>query len=177
MSDWFQEGEVTLRRWRPEDEKEFLRWRNDPEVWETNEPGIMHLVSEDDFQSWFSMISRGNSSFAITLAGEERAIGSVGLTGIDHKNRHGEFFVLIGERELWGKGYAKKALKVVIRYGFNELNLHKIYGKVFSMNERATALYQSLGFKEDGRSRDHLWRHGQWWDECHLSLLASEFAG
>lgn len=174
MSGWFSDGIVKLRRWNKDDAKDFLRWRNDPAIWETNEPAVMNLVGDEEFQAWFDMVSKGPYSFAITV-GDERAIGSVGLLNLDQKNRHAEFYVLIGEREEWGKGYAKSALNLVLRFGFNELNLHKIYGKVFSMNERAINMYRSLGFKEEGISRDHLWRHGQWWDEHLLSLLASEF--
>lgn len=106
----------------------------------------------------------------------------IGKTGRDYvadqpglQNRNAECIIDIGEKECWGKGYGREALQLLLDYAFLELNLHRVSLRVFSFNEKAIRLYERLGFKDEGRSRQSLYRDGRWHDICHMGILQEEY--
>ena len=109
-----------------------------------------------------------------TLKGEQ-IIGSIGLGG-DIKV-HGDAFVGIGigEPEFWGKGYGTDAMKLILRYAFMELNLHRVSLDVFEYNPRAIHSYEKAGFKLEGRQRGMLLREGKRWDLVYMGILRQEW--
>jgi RimJ/RimL family protein N-acetyltransferase len=85
-------------------------------------------------------------------------------------------------RDYRGRGYGREAISQVLRYAFTAaddttggLGLHRVSLRVMSMNTRARALYDSLGFREEGRLRD-FYRDGDGWtDAVVMSILEDEF--
>ncbi|RIL69394.1 N-acetyltransferase, partial [Staphylococcus devriesei] len=71
----------------------------------------------------------------------------------------------------WGKGYGKEALKLLINFAFNSLNLHMLYLEVFSYNENATKMYEKLGFNQDGILRQSKYQDGQYYDKIIMSKI------
>jgi len=82
---------------------------------------------------------------------------------------------VIGDKSQWGKGYATEAMELIIEYGFNQLNLNMIYLGVVQFNERAAALYKRVGFVEEGRLRQRVYRDGSYHDELSMSMLRTEW--
>lgn len=83
-------------------------------------------------------------------------VGVIGLLQIDRVNSKAEYYITIGETSFKNKGIATKATKAIINYGFNILQLHKIYLTVDSRNESAIKLYEKSGFKLEGYFKDDL---------------------
>lgn len=90
---------------------------------------------------------------------------------------HGTAFVsiAIGDEENRRQGYGREAMKLGLLYAFHELNLHRICLTVFSYNEPAARLYESLGFVREGVYREHLYRDGQRYDMILFGLLQREW--
>jgi RimJ/RimL family protein N-acetyltransferase len=109
-----------------------------------------------------------------TLA-DDQLIGFVAYDGINWQ--HGETFVAIGigDPAYRGNGYGTDAMRVMLRYGFMELNLNRIQLNAFSYNERAIKSYRKAGFIEEGRQRGMLLRNGQRWDFVYMSVLRDEW--
>ena len=109
-----------------------------------------------------------------TLAGDQ-LIGFVAYDGI--KWQHGETYVAIGigDPAYRGNGYGTDAMRVMLRYGFMELNLHRVHLNVFSYNERAIKSYLKAGFVVEGRQRGTLLRNGRRWDFVYMSVLHEEW--
>ncbi len=105
----------------------------------------------------------------------EIPIGIVSLINMDYKNRNAECIIDIGEKEYWGQGYGSKGLKLLLDFVFYEINLHRVSLKVFSFNDRAIRLYNRIGFQEEGKSRQSLFRNGDWHDIIHMGLLQKEY--
>jgi RimJ/RimL family protein N-acetyltransferase len=61
-----------------------------------------------------------------------------------------------GQHCHWGKGYGYEAMQLVLRFAFDELNLHRVQLTVFSYNERVIVLYEKLGFQHKGKYREYL---------------------
>lgn len=113
--------------------------------------------------------------FMIRSLQDDRILGETGLDGVEWN--HGESFVgiSIGEREFWGKGYGTDAMRVLLRYAFTELNLHRVSLTVFEYNPRAIRSYEKAGFKIEGRERKFLERGGKRWDMLYMGILRQEW--
>jgi hypothetical protein len=99
------------------------------------------------------------------------------LAYIDWKNRNADFSLYIGIDELYiDCKYAIDAGKIILAYGFNELNLHRIYAEVFDFDAPKRELLQTLHFVHEGTCRDKHWGEGRWHASEYYSILASEYS-
>jgi RimJ/RimL family protein N-acetyltransferase len=168
---------VRLRSIEREDLPTFVRWFNDPEVRQylmMYEP--MSMAKEE---RWFEeMLERKNDFvFAIEAQiGEQWVpIGNVGLHRIDWKNRTAVFGIALGEKAYWGQGFGTDATRTMLRFAFEELNLHRVELEVFDFNSRAMRSYEKAGFRHEGTRRQALFRHGRYHDVHLMSILQSEY--
>ena len=156
-----------------------VKYRNDPNMRQYFRE--YRLISIEHQTEWWNSKVRKDPSweyFIIKLTDDPHFeqdcfIGMCGLTYIHPTNRSAEFAIAIGSDNHRGKGYGSDALRALIEYGFNELNLHRIYCEVFS-NNPAINLYKRMGFKEEGILRDTYYCHGQYWDSHMLAILSTE---
>ncbi len=100
-----------------------------------------------------------------------KPIGTIGLHQINNKDQNAEFGIAIGEKECWEKGYGTEATRLIIEYGFKQLNLHRISSTAFEYNERSINLHKKIGFQEEGRRRKARFKDGQFWDEVMFGIL------
>jgi RimJ/RimL family protein N-acetyltransferase len=114
--------------------------------------------------------------FAVRPLADDQLIGFVAFDGISWQ--HGDTFVAIGigDPAYRGKGYGTDAMQVMLRYGFMELNLHRISLDVFEYNERALKSYLKAGFVIEGRQRGMLRRDGRRWDFIYMGILRDEWS-
>lgn len=172
----FSGKSVYLRRLQKKDLEKFIKWQMDIEIRFLDDPIIATLESEQGYEKfWEEKIMPDSYAFGIVLKQSDELIGCIGFKKLVFKNRNSEFYILIGEKNYWRKGFGREAMNLLLNYGFMELNLHHIWGSVMGSNERALLFYKSLGFKEEGWLREHLWRHGRWYDVISVGLLASEY--
>lgn len=114
-------------------------------------------------------------SFAMRTLTDDRLIGLIGLYIVMPVQREAFMGIQIGERAYWGKGYGTDALRVLLRYAFDELNLQRISLSVLEGNARALRSYEKCGFQYEGRER-HAWAYdGRRWDEVYMGLLREEW--
>ncbi|KAI1174744.1 putative GNAT family acetyltransferase [Nemania sp. FL0916] len=74
-----------------------------------------------------------------------------------------------------GNGYGGEAIRWSLWWAFQMAGLHRVQIQAFSFNAGATRLYERLGFKEEGRLRDHLWFAGAWHDGLIYGILEDEW--
>lgn len=158
-----------------EDENSIVIWRNRKEI-------IQNLfsykgVTIDEHRNWYQNYLKNNTRIEFVLVKKEdrKKIGTIGLSDIDFKNQKAEYGILIGEKCEQGKGYAKEATIEIIRYGFEELNLQKIYLKVFINNQVAIKMYDNLGFVKEGTLRREVFKNGKFNDVLIMSILIDEW--
>jgi diamine N-acetyltransferase len=163
---------IVLRAAEREDLPRFVQWLNDPAVLKYF--GGVLPMSLDHEEAWFSNMLRDPSvcNFSIDLEGTH--IGGGGFTRIDWRNRSAEVGLFIGLPELWGQGLGYDILHALLLFGFEQLNLHRIYLRVYAENKRAVHLYERLGFQHEGRWRDGEFRHGCYHDILWMSMLRDE---
>lgn len=62
-----------------------------------------------------------------------------------------------------------------MKYGFEELNLHSIYAKVYDFNDKSKKAAKKSGLKEAGRLRKAVYRHGEYHELIYLDILREEW--
>lgn len=84
--------------------------------------------------------------WAILTKDTETHIGNIKIDPIDAKKRSGEYGILIGDKNVWGKGYGKEATKRVIDFCFEDMDLKEITLGVIKENKAAATMYSKMGF-------------------------------
>jgi RimJ/RimL family protein N-acetyltransferase len=167
---------VTLRRHVRDNLREFLRWYQDAEVARLTryQDGPMR---PEEIERFFLMRAIGPDALAmgIHVKGSDRLVGSCAFSQLDGDNGSTLFHITIGEHDAWGHGYGSEATSLMVEHAFRTLGLHRVALSVFAFNERAIRAYTRVGFTVEGRSREAIWRDGQWWDEIHMSVLEPEW--
>lgn len=168
---------IVLRALKKEDMPLLNKMIND-ESFEHMVVGWSLPVSMDDQMKWFNNVSNSKASIRLSIEVKESRefIGIVVLGDIDLKNRNASCGVKITESSR-GKGYAKEALSLLIDYGFNELNLHKLYANIMETNLSSKNLFTSLGFSIDGKKREHIFKMGKYIDLFMFSLVKKDRIG
>lgn len=166
---------VRLRAREPEDEPWFYRWINDHDVREHLEAryAFSH-AQEREFLSTPAEVGYEKAGFGIeTLAGGQ-LIGSCALRDTSPENRSAELGIMIGEKSYWDGGYGTDAMRVLCRFGFEMMNLHRIELEVFAENARARHVYEKIGFRTEASLRDSRYRNGRYIDVVVMGLLEGE---
>ena len=103
-----------------------------------------------------------------------RHIGFIGLHAINWRHRSATGGLVLGERDVWGRGYATDAVRVRTRFAFDRLNLHRIEGH--TTNPAMRRVYEKCGYHHEGTLRQKFWRDGQWLDAEFYAILQADFA-
>jgi RimJ/RimL family protein N-acetyltransferase len=171
-----EDNSIKLRKLSPNDFSVYHNWRNDLDVMYSTSPALDVYTLEETENLIQIMSSQPDAKgYIIEYKQTGQAIGIISLIHIDTKNRSAECVLDIGERDMWGKGIGTAALSVILKYAFDELNLHRVTLQVFSFNKRAINLYQKIGFKQEGQLRQALYRGGNWHDIIMMGILSTEY--
>ena len=155
------------------DAETYLRWMNETVAQGFGQYPLV-VASRDDLK-WLFEPAAGTQRYALVLHDDDLMIGSISIHNIDHLNRNAFLGVFIGEEEQRGKGYGTEAIRLILTYGFNTLNLHNIMLSVNEDNVGAIACYKKVGFREAGRRRQWVFKNGNYIDRIYMDLLACEF--
>jgi RimJ/RimL family protein N-acetyltransferase len=153
------------------------KWANDPIVRHYSRNMWPHTLEE--VKKWFEPLPdkqmREHIVFTIYHKQSKRPIGSIGFSRINWVSRNANIFASIGEPEYWGKGIAGEASRLMINYGFTELNLHKIYSGVFTPNKRSLRAAEKLGFEKEGILKEEIYIDGQYHDIHKFALFKRDW--
>lgn len=156
-----------------EDAPIYVKWLNDKTVSENL--GLDTKVTTLEGEKEWLKRCQNQYNFAIVLKENDKLIGNVSFGDVDLIHRNAMLQIFIGDEENRGQGYGKEAIKLLLEYGFNNLNLNNIMLNVYSFNKRAIKLYESLGFKKFGtRHKSHYFK-GQFYDEIQMEILKDEY--
>lgn len=156
-----------------DDAEQYTEWLNDLEVARTLQL-VDQVITVHGERAFLETLSAGHN-YGIVDAKTDELLGNCGFVSLDDRNRSGEVGIFIGRKDRWEQGIGTEALRLLIRYGFDYLNLHSVLIRVYEMNARALSCYTKIGFKEIGRRRQALCREGRYWDIIYLDLLREEF--
>lgn len=178
---------IRLRAAERSDLQLFVTWLNDPEV----RQGLAHFrpFSMVEEERWFeSMLERPGEEHVMVIEigrlvedsqfSSEKAwqpIGNCSLMNFDWRIRMAEAGIFIGEKSMWNQGYGSEAMSLLLKHGFETLNLNRISLRVYQTNPRAIRSYEKVGFTHEGRLRQAEYQDGRYVDVLLMSILHSEW--
>ncbi|MGH7639917.1 MAG: GNAT family N-acetyltransferase [Candidatus Dormibacteria bacterium] len=163
---------------RPDDALTLARWSEDGEyrrLQDTDAPRPHPQEFFGDRDQGPEEPQNDAYEFRIRQPGDDRLLGFVAVVNIEWPNRNGWLSMGIGEEQDRRRGFGAEAAQLALRFAFDELGLHRLTLDVISDNLAALGLYRKLGFKEEGRLRERVWRDGEFNDLIYMGLLRAEW--
>jgi len=173
------EGRLTgLRAIEEGDLAQLLAWRNRPELRRCFRE--YRELNGTQQRQWFDTKVNADPStrmFAIVELKTQRLLGACGLCYIDWVNRTADFSIYLGADDLYVDDcWAPDAAHTLIRYGFEELGLHRLWSEIYAFDRVKAAFFEKSGWLLDGRHRQTHWAEGAWHDSLYFSLLSTDAA-
>jgi RimJ/RimL family protein N-acetyltransferase len=166
---------VRLRAPEPRDAEPLYDWFNDPDA--VDGLAVRFPVSRQTERDWVERGGVGaydNVRFSVETHGGA-FLGTCGLFNTNlPENRCAELGIALVRPGSRGHGYGTDTVRTLCRFGFDEMNLHRIELLVFAHNAAARRVYEKCGFREECVARQAHWGDGRWYDDVHMSLLEGE---
>lgn len=162
---------LILREIEEEDLDLIVKWRNDPEIlrWLFSYLPLNKIKQKKWYEKYLDDPTQ--QTFIIEVKEERTPIGTIGLTDIDYKNQRADLGILIGDKSWQNKGMGKEALKLLIKFALDKMNIRKIKALVFKENVLAIKFYKSCGFVEEGVLRKEVYKNGDFKDVVIMALF------
>ena len=174
MTEYFLKGErVALRPYREEDFEFIHQWVNDEKTtfyMFTGQCPTSLSTSRSIYKEQFE--SSLNVVFIVENIQTQTPIGMAGLYDINPTARKTEFRILLGKDR--GRGLGTEATKLVTNYGFERLNMNRIFLGVTEENAGAVKAYKNAGYKVEGILKEDLYRNGKYYNSIRMAILAEE---
>lgn len=165
---------VRLRAFEAGDAETVWRWYQDHEFSVLD--GNIYGASLETIRAFVQ--SMGSPAYADASFGIETEdgalIGLIRLKRAAAEDRHADFGIAI-ERAHWSRGYGTDSTRTILRFAFEEMNLHRVSLGVLDYNTRAQRCYEKCGFRVEGRERQARFRSGRWCDLILMGILQHEF--
>jgi RimJ/RimL family protein N-acetyltransferase len=166
-----------LRALEKEDLQQLRDWRNIPEF--RKHFREVRELSMHNQEKWLEITNNRSTDFMFGIVDlkTNELIGAGGLLYINWINRAADFSFYIGKNEAYidDEGLAYDATKLLIEYGFNNLNLNKIWMELYEFDEQKLRFFREVfNFQTDGKLRQNCFEAGRYWDSYIISLLRSE---
>lgn len=168
---------IVLREFRAEDISGMRSWCNDPEITRFLSGRYTKPIPWEETQAELDRFLNGDAGGVNLVVAEKesgRYLGQVSLFLIDHQARKAELAIVLGPGSV-GKGYGGEAMALLLKFGFGEINLNRIYLTVNINNARAIRVYEKAGFVREGLMRRDRYRDGAYEDVLMMSILREEY--
>ena len=167
---------VILRAIEPSDVKQLWEWTQDAELMRFRDypaPPKPLAEAEKEYQESLCRDTRDLHLAMTTLEGE--LIGETALRYVDHRAGNADFTIAIGNKAYLGHGYGSDATRALMRFAFEQYNLHRVTLYVHAFNGRAIRAYEKCGFRHEGRLRESYYEDGEYKDVLVMGLLKEDF--
>lgn len=168
---------ITLRPFKLGDAKRVQQLAGDYAIARTT-LNMPHPYEDGLAEAWIGSLAdafakKTLANFAVTLNSTGELVGSIGLY-LTLKHQHGEAGYWIGKPH-WGNGYATEALVLLLDFGFNAMNLNRVFARVFSTNPASEKVLTNNGFSYEGTFPEHVLKDEKFIDLKQFGLLRSDY--
>lgn len=149
------------------------KWRNSPEV-----RSFMYDEKQISFEQqklWFERINKEENSVYWIIEFQDKKIGLVSLTGINHTLKSCYWAFYIGDTSVRGAGIGAKVEYNILEYVFSNISLNKLRCEVISSNEKVIKMHEKFGFRRESYYREHVIKQNVKHDVIGLAILKSEW--
>ncbi|WPM32353.1 UDP-4-amino-4,6-dideoxy-N-acetyl-beta-L-altrosamine N-acetyltransferase [Hydrogenobacter sp. T-2] len=152
-----------------EEEIEMVRrWRNHPEVrrWMYTD----HEISKEEHLSFIETLRHDKRNFYYLVYKVDKAVGVLSLTKVDFRNCNAYFGIYANpEEKIHGAGLILE--KSAISLAFDVAQLHTLKLEVIEDNERVINFHKRMGFEEEGRLKEFVFKDGRWKDVIVMGII------
>ena len=172
-----QTERLVLRRITLEDAAAVFQFRSDPEVQRYND-GVMSRIEQATYL--ITKLADGYREqsmleWGVTLqGGDDTVLGIFGYANWSQTHRRAEIGYCL-RRDHWRQGIGEEALRAIIAYGFQAMNLNRIHACPWAENIASVRMLEKLGFHREGVLRDEYWDEEAFHDEALYALLRREY--
>ena len=175
--EYFIEGiYVGLRAPEEKDLEEWYQWFNDPEIAMYTCHGVFPNTLDKEREFWLSKQNNPNTLLLLAFRKkDDKLLGVVSLQNIDWVYRKAEWAQIMGAKESRDVNTTLETTYLIIKHGFESLNLNRIYGGSHEKLASWLELLKRIGFKEEGRLRQDMFTNGRYYDVIRIGILAEDF--
>ncbi len=168
---------IVLRSLEISDDECLWRWFADREVVRYSLSRWQFPSSRHETRQWLERTLHDKNTLTLGIVEQinHTLIGIAGISSMSLINHSGEYFILIGDKTVWSRGYGTEATRLVVAYGFRSLNLYRIALTVSQGNTGGIKAYQRAGFVHEGVMRAACYRDGAYHDKVMMSILRPEW--
>ncbi|MBI5655069.1 GNAT family N-acetyltransferase [Candidatus Uhrbacteria bacterium] len=176
MSSFLTSKKAALRPVESEDYKLIHKWLNDPK----NTRYMFYGQTPMNLEQVAALISAQVTAPHNTVFIVENHVnvpapcGFAGLYNIHPTARGAEFRIFL-DSVVWGNGIGTEVTELLTFYGFDRLNLHRIWLGVTSENKGAVRTYEKAGYTVEGVLRDDIYRNSRYYDSIRMAILRDEY--
>ena len=164
---------LSLRAIEKKDLQTIQAWRNDENLRRYFREYRDFSMSQ--LEKWYDNMIFDNRFEFFIVEHDNNPIGVAGITYIDWVNRHADVHFYIGEGSEWiDKKHSPEAFNLILDYGFDILNLNKIWAEIYEIDSKKLKFFKDNGFSIDANLREHYYYKGKYYTSHLLSLLKSE---
>lgn len=178
MDDFFSGELVRLAAINRDDLPTYTRWFGQYSMRRYLGLTITPATVEEE-ENWYESAIKAQGKnlfiFGIRRLADDRLLGNADLRLSHPKDRRAQFGIFLGEPDTWGKGYGTDATRLILRFGFLELGLHRVELDVYSFNPRGVRAYEKAGFRHEATRREAIFREGAFHDVHVMGILREDW--
>ena len=170
---------IRLRAIEPEDEDILFHWENDQKIWQVSNtltPFSRQVLRQYLEQAHLDIFQAKQLRLVIEAIEPEKPVGMIDLFDFDPHHQRAGVGILIGESAEWGKGYAKEALKILLKYVFTVLLLNQVYCSIDELNTASLNLFKNAGFRITGIKEKWNRSFTGWSNEWFLQITSDDWS-
>lgn len=162
---------IYFRLMTGEDTDYIVAWRNSDAV--RRNFIYQAAFTREGHENWIhTMVETGRVvQMMICEMNTDQPVGSVYIRDIDRQHNKAEYGIFIGEPAARGRGIGTAAAKLMLRYCFEEEELHRIYLRAFAENRQAIRSYEKAGFTQEGLLRGDVRIEGEYRDIVWMAAI------
>ena len=169
--------QVVLRAPELKDVGLLHKWANDLEIWK--QLGGWHFpFGSMSTEKWISNIDNSSNDshvFCIEVK-DVGLIGTANIINIDWKNRNAFHGMMLGDKDIRGKGLGLDTVMAIMRFAFDELGLVRLDGDMVETNLRSIEFYtKSCGWAIEGRKKNWFYRGGRYCDKVIVGITRESY--
>ena len=162
---------MELRAFKTSDAEPIATLLNNKKIWDNLRDFIPHPYAVEDALTFIGFCQNEAPQKTFIIEDQGQVVGVIGLiVQQDIYRKSAEIGYWIGE-PYWNQGYATKAVKAMVKYGFETLDLVRIYAEVFEPNKASQGVLQKAGFRLDATLEKAIIKNNKLLNACHFSIL------
>ncbi|MGE4065078.1 MAG: GNAT family N-acetyltransferase [Rhodospirillaceae bacterium] len=153
----------------------YVAWLQDPEVNQYLETRFVPQTLES-VASFVQRMIASSDEFLFAICADGRHVGNIKVGPVKSHHNVADVSLFVGDRSVWGKGVATRAISLVTRHAFEVLRLGKLGASLYASNIGSATAFRRAGYKQEGLRRQHYVLNGKRVDLLEFGITADDFA-